>query len=56
VIISEQTAVSLRASLPVRIVEGGEEIESLRDRIVGRTALDEVIDPIEGRVIVESGA
>ncbi|HEY1403813.1 MAG TPA: hypothetical protein VGB05_06785, partial [Pyrinomonadaceae bacterium] len=31
------------------------EIESLRDRIVGRTALDDVIDPVEGRVIVGIG-
>jgi DNA-directed RNA polymerase subunit beta' len=27
----------------------------LRDRIVGRTSLDDVIDPVEGRVIVEVG-
>ena len=35
------------------ITEGGEEIESLRDRIIGRVALDDIIDPIDGRVIVE---
>ena len=27
----------------------------MRDRIVGRTSLDDVIDPVEGRVIVETG-
>ena len=31
-------------------------VDLLRDRIVGRTALDDVIDPVEGRVIVETGA
>src|SRR5438477_4515329 len=36
------------------MVEGGEEIESLRARIVGGTALEAVIDPVEGTVIVES--
>jgi len=44
----------LRGISSAAIVEGGEEIESLRDRIVGRTALEDVIDPVEGTVIVES--
>src|SRR5436309_2001324 len=54
VIISEQDCGTLRGISASAIVEGGEEIESLRDRIVGRTALEEVIDPVEGRVIVET--
>jgi DNA-directed RNA polymerase subunit beta' len=54
VIISEQDCGTLRGISASAIVEGGEEIESLRDRIVGRTALEDVIDPVEGRVIVES--
>ncbi|HEY6331380.1 MAG TPA: DNA-directed RNA polymerase subunit beta', partial [Blastocatellia bacterium] len=37
------------------IIEGGEEIESLRDRIIGRVALEDVHDPITGDVIVEGG-
>ncbi|HYY57876.1 MAG TPA: hypothetical protein VE842_11130, partial [Pyrinomonadaceae bacterium] len=53
VIISEPDCGTLRGISSTAIVEGGEEIESLRDRIVGRTALDDVIDPVEGRVIVE---
>jgi DNA-directed RNA polymerase subunit beta' len=54
VIISEQDCGTLRGISASAIVEGGEEIESLRDRIVGRTGLEDVIDPVEGRVIVES--
>ncbi|HEY3054026.1 MAG TPA: DNA-directed RNA polymerase subunit beta', partial [Thermoanaerobaculia bacterium] len=56
VIISEQDCGTLKGISASAIVEGGEEIESLRDRIVGRTALDDVIDPVEGTVIVESNA
>ena len=54
VIISEPDCGTLRGISASAIVEGGEEIESLRDRIVGRTALEDVIDLVEGRVIVES--
>ena len=49
VIISEDDCGTLRGIPASAIVEGGEEIESLRDRIVGRTALEEVVDPIEGQ-------
>ncbi len=34
------------------IVEGGEIIESLRDRIVGRVSLDTIKDPLTGETIV----
>ncbi|MDQ3585721.1 MAG: DNA-directed RNA polymerase subunit beta' [Acidobacteriota bacterium] len=54
VIISEPDCGTLKGISSTAIVEGGEEIESLRDRIVGRTALEDVIDPVEGRVIVET--
>jgi DNA-directed RNA polymerase subunit beta' len=53
VIVSEPDCGTLRGISSTAIIEGGEEIESLRDRIVGRTATDDVIDPVEGRVIVE---
>ncbi|MGB7923047.1 MAG: DNA-directed RNA polymerase subunit beta' [Pyrinomonadaceae bacterium] len=53
VIISEPDCGTLKGISATAIIEGGEEIESLRDRIVGRTSLDDVIDPVEGRVIVE---
>src|SRR5437016_3336338 len=55
VIISEPDCGTLRGISSAAIIEGGEEIESLRDRIVGRTSLEDVIDPVEGTVIVESG-
>src|SRR5437660_5099603 len=54
VIVSEPDCGTLKGISSTAIVEGGEEIESLRDRIVGRTANDDVIDPVEGRVIVAS--
>jgi DNA-directed RNA polymerase subunit beta' len=54
VIISEPDCGTLKGISSTAIVEGGEEIESLRDRIVGRTALEDIIDPIEGSVIVAS--
>ena len=56
VIISEPDCGTLRGISASAIVEGGEEIESLRDRIVGRIALEDVIDPVEGRVIVASNS
>ncbi|MEJ7712871.1 MAG: hypothetical protein WKF84_24270 [Pyrinomonadaceae bacterium] len=48
VIISEQDCSTLKGITSSAIIEGGEEIESLRDRIVGRTALEDVVDPVEG--------
>src|SRR6187399_2416936 len=35
------------------IVESGEIIEPLRDRIVGRTTLERIVDPLSGQPIVE---
>ncbi|HEX8338150.1 MAG TPA: hypothetical protein VF621_15640, partial [Pyrinomonadaceae bacterium] len=52
VIVSEPDCGTLKGISASAIVEGGEEIESLRDRIIGRTALEDVIDPVEGEVIV----
>jgi DNA-directed RNA polymerase subunit beta' len=37
------------------IVEGGETIESLRDRILGRTVIDDIIHPETRAVLVPSG-
>ncbi len=36
------------------LVEAGEEIEPLADRILGRIALEDIIDPMSGRVILET--
>jgi DNA-directed RNA polymerase subunit beta' len=37
------------------IVEGGEVIESLRDRILGRTAIDDILHPENRSVLVKAG-
>jgi len=37
------------------LVEGGEIIEKLGDRILGRAALDDIFDPYTGEVLVQSG-
>ena len=36
------------------LIEGGEIIQPLRDRILGRVALDEILDPFTGEVLVEA--
>jgi DNA-directed RNA polymerase subunit beta' len=53
VIISESDCGTLKGIWATAIIEGGEEIESLRDRIIGRVALEDVRDPITGDVLVE---
>jgi DNA-directed RNA polymerase subunit beta' len=52
VIISEEDCGTLSGISVSAITEGGEVIEALRDRIVGRVALEEVIDPLTSEVIV----
>ena len=42
-------------SLMRAIVEGGETIESLRDRILGRTAADEILHPEDRSVLAPAG-
>jgi DNA-directed RNA polymerase subunit beta' len=54
VIISEHDCGTIKGIWATAIIEGGEEIESLRDRIIGRVALDDVRDPITGEVLVGS--
>ncbi|MBI2821181.1 MAG: DNA-directed RNA polymerase subunit beta'', partial [Acidobacteria bacterium] len=52
VIISEEDCKTLDGITVTSIVEGGEIIESLRDRIIGRVAQEEVKDPFTGEVLV----
>src|SRR5512136_1163060 len=52
VIISEEDCNTLDGIYVTSIVEGGEIIESLRDRIVGRVSLENIKDPLTGEVIV----
>ena len=37
------------------VVDGGDVIEPLSERVLGRTALDDVVDPLNGTVICKSG-
>jgi len=52
VIISEDDCGTLDGIYVEAIVEGGEVIESLRDRIVGRVALELIVDPFSGELIL----
>src|SRR5258708_10407358 len=52
VIVSEQDCGTLRGVWAEAIIRNGEEVESLRDRIVGCTSLDDIVDPVDGNVIV----
>ncbi len=54
VIISELDCGTLKGIWAEAIIRNGEEVESLRDRIVGCTALDDIIDPVDSTTIVES--
>ncbi|MGH9759527.1 MAG: DNA-directed RNA polymerase subunit beta', partial [Blastocatellia bacterium] len=55
VIISELDCGTVKGIWATAIIEGGEEIESLRDRIIGRVALEDVRDPITNDVLVKGG-
>ncbi len=54
VIVTKQDCGCLEGSNITSLVEAGETIEVLRDRIVGRVALDRVVDPLTGETIVEA--
>ncbi len=53
VIISEEDCNTLDGIEMTALVEGGEIIENLRDRIVGRVALERVIDRFTGDTLVD---
>jgi len=54
VIVSEEDCRTLDGIEITALVEGGEIIENLRDRIVGRVALDRVVDPFTGETLVDA--
>ncbi len=56
VIISEEDCGTPDGIESQAIVESGEIIEPLRDRIVGRVALEDVIDPLNSDVLVRGNA
>jgi len=54
-VVTEEDCGTQEGSLMRAIVEGGEVIESLRDRILGRTAVEDVLHPENRAVLVKSG-
>ncbi len=54
VIIAEQDCGTLDGIEARAIVEGGEIIEPLRDRIVGRVTLERLIDPFNNEIILDA--
>ena len=54
VIVAEEDCGTLRGVWAEAIIRNGEEVESLRDRIVGTTSLDDIVDPVDGTTIVDA--
>ncbi|WCT24100.1 DNA-directed RNA polymerase subunit beta' [Acidovorax temperans] len=54
-VVTEEDCGTANGSLMRAIVEGGEVIESLRDRILGRTAAEDVLHPENRSVLVPAG-
>ncbi|KAF1042362.1 DNA-directed RNA polymerase subunit beta' [Xylophilus sp.] len=54
-VVTEEDCGTTNGSLMRAIVEGGEVIESLRDRILGRTAADDVLHPETRQVLAKAG-
>jgi DNA-directed RNA polymerase subunit beta' len=53
-IITETDCGTLDGLTVTSLTEGGEVIEHIGDRILGRVALDDILDPITGDVLVEA--
>ena len=56
VIVTEEDCGTLNGITVSAIIEGDEVVVSLKDRIVGRVALDNIVDIITDEVIVEQGS
>ncbi|MDM0117070.1 DNA-directed RNA polymerase subunit beta' [Variovorax sp. J22R133] len=54
-VVTQQDCGTHNGSTMRAIVEGGEVIESLRDRILGRTAADDVLHPENRSVLLQAG-
>ncbi len=54
-VVTEDDCGTLEGSLMRAIVEGGEVIESLRERILGRTAVEDVLHPENRSVLAKAG-
>ena len=54
VIIGEEDCGTLSGIHVAAITEGGEVIEALRDRVVGRVALEDINDPLTAEILVQA--
>jgi DNA-directed RNA polymerase subunit beta' len=54
VIVSEHDCGTIKSIWSEAIVRNGEIVESLRDRIIGCTAFEDIVDPVDGTVIVKA--
>ncbi|WP_424858561.1 DNA-directed RNA polymerase subunit beta' [Tepidimonas sp. HKU77] len=54
-VVTEEDCGTTNGTLMRAIVEGGEVIESLRERILGRTTAEDIVDPETQRVLVAAG-
>ncbi|TSE29676.1 DNA-directed RNA polymerase subunit beta' [Tepidimonas taiwanensis] len=54
-VVTEEDCGTANGTLMRAIVEGGEVIESLRERILGRTTAEDIVDPETQRVLVKAG-
>ena len=54
-VVTEEDCGTADGSLMRAIVEGGEVIESLRERILGRTAAEDLVNPETREVVVKAG-
>jgi DNA-directed RNA polymerase subunit beta' len=54
VVINEPDCGTLDGIYATALIEGGEIIEKMGDRILGRTVVDDVIDPVTSEVIVKA--
>jgi DNA-directed RNA polymerase subunit beta' len=55
-IITEEDCGTTRGLMTRAVVDGGEVIATLADRILGRTAAVDVLDPLKGEVVLPAGA
>jgi DNA-directed RNA polymerase subunit beta' len=55
-IITEEDCGTTRGLMTSAVVDGGEMIAPLADRILGRTAAVDILDPISGEVVVRAAA
>ena len=56
VIVREEDCGSVDGTLMEALVEGGEIIESLGERVLGRVTIDDVHDPVSEEVLIEAGS